>query len=270
MDENGIREELFCLSFELRTLSGFVNKGEMERWVPGFSPQQVEREHIARYSWATQFVGGKKVLDIACGVGFGSYLIAEKGNAQRVLACDIHPESIRYGSWRYRHPKVDFAARDAIANFPPNIFDVIISFETIEHLPNAMKFLENVRDALSETGRFWVSTPLSAKKIDEGPPNPFHRIEWGFEEFQRFVAEVFFIENIYIQLSRIEENGFEKGSRKIKGLIGGRAEKQKPVINPAVWDPAKTPAEKIGRKYHGYQILQCRKTKGEFLGKERE
>ena len=262
MDEKELREELFCLSFELRTLSGFVNKGEMERWVPGFSPRQVEQEHIARYLWASQFVEGKKVLDIACGTGYGSFLLAEKGNPQRVAACDLHPESIRYAAWRHKHPKVEFAARDAIADFPQGKFDIIISFETIEHLPDAKRFLQNVGEALTATGNFWVSTPLSAQDINAAPPNPFHRVEWGFEEFQRFIAEFFFIENVFVQFYRIDEDTLGKGFRKIRRLFGSEARKQIPEMSPILWDPVKIPPKKIGRKYHGYQILHCRKEKG--------
>ena len=262
MDENGIREELFCLSFELRTLSGFVNKGEMERWVPGFSPRQVEQEHIARYLWASQFVEGKKVLDVACGAGYGSYLLATKGNPQSIFACDIHPESIRYAAWRCKHPKVEFAVRDAIADFPQSKFDIIISFETIEHLPDAKRFLQNVREALTATGIFWVSTPLSAQEMNAAPPNPFHRVEWGFEDFHRLIGDFFSVESVFVQFYRLEEGALEKGSRKIRDLFGGEAQKPKLEMSPILWDPVKIPSKKMGRKYHGYQILKCRKEKG--------
>ncbi len=82
-EEHLLREEVFCLNFELRTISGLLLRSEVERWIPGFIWSWVEAEHMARYEYACSWVTGKKVLDVACGSGYGSYLMAEKVKKHR-------------------------------------------------------------------------------------------------------------------------------------------------------------------------------------------
>ncbi len=133
-DLDVLREELFCTKFELDTLAGIALNGKAERWVPMFTGLNKDEDHLCRYDVATNYVRDLCVLDIACGVGKGSQLLADKGHAKSVMGGDISADSIRYAKHRYGGPKISFREMDG-TNFHFNQeFDVVISFETIEHI----------------------------------------------------------------------------------------------------------------------------------------
>src|SRR5690606_14400181 len=71
--------------------------------------------HLERYEFAKQFLTGGKVLDCACGVGYGSHLLAESGKCDKVVGVDIDAESIKYATDRYKHPKVEFINANALS-----------------------------------------------------------------------------------------------------------------------------------------------------------
>lgn len=199
-----INEEQFCQAFEIKAMADLLIRQETERWVPGFAKPNVEIEHHNRYIWVSNFVYNQRVLDIACGVGKGSYLLVALGKASEVTGCDLEEESIQYARLRNKHPKITFTVGDAQNYFSENKFDIIVSFETIEHLENPEIFLKNMSKLLLPKGQFFISTPISKKKYDPNPENPYHRQEWGFEEFQKLTLKYFKIEKIYLQMR--EEN----------------------------------------------------------------
>lgn len=135
-----LREENFCLNYELKIFTDFVNFGRLERWVKNYADKVTEHSHIQRYELASDFVNDKIVLDMACGSGYGSYLLADKGKAKEITAIDLDAETIRYASFRNQHPNINFLQGDAMKFCRENYFDVIVSFETIEHLPDVNSF----------------------------------------------------------------------------------------------------------------------------------
>jgi 2-polyprenyl-3-methyl-5-hydroxy-6-metoxy-1,4-benzoquinol methylase len=195
-----IIEENFCLKFELDTLAEVLLRSQSERWVPGFLHTSTEYSHTERYKLACTYSQGKRVIDIACGIGKGSYMLASQGNALSVSAYDIEPEAIRYASWRNRHNKINFNVANAEKIDFINQFDLAISFETIEHLPNPDFFLKNIYNALVAGGNFIVSTPIAFGSINLEPSNPYHVQEWGFRTFQELLKPYFHIDEVYVQL----------------------------------------------------------------------
>lgn len=197
---NNLREEIFCLKFELETLSDVLLRAKSERWVPGYLFSNTEFSHLARYELACKYVNGLEVLDIACGTGKGSYMMAKNGEAKKVLGCDLDSNAIRYASNRFQLENLSYKIENAQELTFENKFDVVISFETIEHLVDYNGFLKSVNKAMKPGGLFLISTPISNIEFDSKPNNPFHIQEWGFNSFQNLLQETFTIKKIFVQL----------------------------------------------------------------------
>ncbi|QDA59355.1 class I SAM-dependent methyltransferase [Hymenobacter jejuensis] len=193
-------EENFCLKFELKTLAEVILRNESERWVPGFLHSSTEYSHIERYKLSCIYSKGKKVIDIACGVGKGSYVLAKEGGAYSVKGYDIQHDAIRYARWRNKLENVKFDFGDAEKLQAFEEFDLAVSFETVEHLKDYKAFVKNIHNSLRSDGLFLVSTPISSVAVNKNPINPYHVQEWGFKEFQKIISEYFIIEKIYVQL----------------------------------------------------------------------
>lgn len=103
----------------------------------------IRRDHVARYEFAAAMLKGKRVIDFACGVGYGAKILA--GTAKRVLAYDIDREALAYGCQNYRHARLSFAVGDASkpGKLPPA--DAAVCFETIEHLEDPRALLLALR-----------------------------------------------------------------------------------------------------------------------------
>lgn len=114
---------------------------------------------LRRYETAARYVNGKKVLDIACGVGYGSRMLRLAG-ATSVVGVDVSPETVQYAEQTYQTSGVEFICADAEQFKWNEQFDVVVSFETIEHLRHPIKFLENVHNLLISEGDLVLSLPL--------------------------------------------------------------------------------------------------------------
>lgn len=201
MDEvKQLTEEVFALKYELNTLADVLLRNESERWVPGYLYHQTEHSHIARYQLACNYSAGKTVIDIACGTGKGSHMLATVGNAESVNGFDIQPEAVRYAGWRNANPNVTFDVKNAQELGITDEYNFAVSFETVEHLPDYKAFLACISACLKQDGLFIISTPISAVDIDSKPANPYHVQEWGFLKFQEVVQSHFTIEKVFVQL----------------------------------------------------------------------
>lgn len=106
----------------------------------------VRRDHVARYEWASEYFGGegKSIIDICCGVGYGSNLLAKGGS--RVVAVDRSVEAIAYAEKHYSHDNIGFKCADVtdMKHMFIRKHDVSICFECIEHIENPMPLLKNL------------------------------------------------------------------------------------------------------------------------------
>lgn len=162
-----------------------------ERVVPGVTPDRIVRDHLERYRFAARFVRGARVLDVACGTGYGSEVLG-RGGATRVVGVDISPETIAYGATHYASRRVGFLVGDATSlAFKRAAFDVVVSFETLEHLPGVGEFLDEVGRVLAPRGVFVCSTPnrpITTNSNDPGAVStPFHVREFTAGEFLRLL-----------------------------------------------------------------------------------
>ncbi len=154
-----------------------------ERVIPGISPVEVMQEHLDRYLFVLQYVKGKRVLDVACGSGYGSQLLAKE--AKSVVGVDISPYAIEYAQTHYPADNLQYIQEDATKlPFEDDSFDVVVSFETIEHIEDYTTFLRECRRVLRQSGLFICSTPNSLISSPNGNIiNPYHVIEFSYEEF---------------------------------------------------------------------------------------
>lgn len=233
-------DELFRLSFERDTLMGMLHERKLERWVPGISYPNTEREHLARYEFVTAYTRGRHILDVACGAGGGSFYIADNG-ALSVTGVDIDEHVVRYASVRYRAKNLSFAVGDAQKELTGQ-FEVIVSFETAEHIPGFQAYLRCVKSVLVPNGIFIVSTPISKVYLDEKPANPYHVREWSLAAFRSEVSQVFEVKEVFYQLT--------KDPRRIGKTPG--------FVENAIFSERRLPGRGLfGRAYRGYQILVC-------------
>ncbi|MFH0992628.1 MAG: methyltransferase domain-containing protein [bacterium] len=172
-----------------------------ERFIPGETDPILALEHYHRYAFAEQFVKGKRVLDIACGEGYGAAHIAPF--VEMVVGIDKDAQTIERANDRYQSiQNLKFIVGDCESFSMDEKFDIVLSFETIEHLdlPSLKLFLQNVRQILHENGSLVISTP----ERDEynkyrTAPNEYHQHEFTREEFQSLLQEHFKIVRLFAQ-----------------------------------------------------------------------
>lgn len=151
-----------------------------ERMMPEFSDEATFFAHVYRYRFAAKFVRGKRVLDIASGEGYGTAALAQAG-ARSVVGVDICPEICLGARQKYG---LDVRVGDAEKiPLPDHSVDLVVSFETIEHVQNPEKFLDECVRVLAPDGRLIVSTPNREVYSEHGKHNEFHHIEFDEKEF---------------------------------------------------------------------------------------
>jgi SAM-dependent methyltransferase len=143
--------------------------------------------HLARYASAISFVKGKRVLDIACGEGYGSYLLKEAG-ALSVVGVDILETSISQAKKLFADKNLEYLVADLnkpLSVFKNHEFDIVISAETIEHLLNPEIFLETIKHLIKPDGIIILTCPNDHWYYPfDNKSNPFHIRKYSFGEFQ--------------------------------------------------------------------------------------
>src|SRR5271169_2569473 len=128
-----------------------------ERLVPGKTGEALFREHEARYIFAARFVKGMRVLDVACGSGIGTQCLLQAG-AHSCIGLDIDRAATDYARTRYKD--CIFIRCDATSLCIADAsVDVVVSFETIEHVKEQKAFLLECRRVLRPGGTLVCSTP---------------------------------------------------------------------------------------------------------------
>src|SRR5665213_1645876 len=172
-----------------------------ERFIPGVAGE-IEFEHVHRYAFACRHVAGKRVLDAACGEGYGSALLAR--TAATVAGVDIDGATLAHAAARYASvPNVAFhQASVATLPFADASVDLIASFETIEHLEAAdqPRMLAEFARVLAPRGLLILSAPNRVEYSDKrGYANPFHRHEHDRVELDELLGAHFAARRYYHQ-----------------------------------------------------------------------
>jgi len=164
-------------------------EGYPERIIPGETSGGPLISHLKRYEFARQYCGGKVVLDAACGVGYGTHYLA--GTAREVIGVDISAEALEHARNNYSTENVRFEQMDvADMRFADNSFDVVCSFETIEHLDDPEALVAQACRMLKKDGLFIVSTP-HVNETTHSPANPFHKVEYSRRDFEALLRRHF-------------------------------------------------------------------------------
>lgn len=157
-----------------------------ERLLPEhWQGELVHAEHLARYRLAAAVAPGRRVLDVACGEGYGSALMAVAG-AESVTGVDVDQATVDHV--RERHG-VDARAADIRSlPFEDGAFDLVVSFETIEHVQEPERALDELARVRAPDGHVLISTPNASEYLVE---NQYHVREFGHEEFVGLLRERF-------------------------------------------------------------------------------
>ena len=138
-------------------------------------------EHLERYNFASNYIKNKTVLELGCGNGYGTHLLMKKG-AKKIIGIDLDPKAITFANNNYSNKNIQYRSGDAeTIRLPDSSIDIVVSFETIEHVPNPKKMVQTVQKVLKQDGIFIVSTPnIQTSFMD----NPFHLKEFTPKELR--------------------------------------------------------------------------------------
>jgi 2-polyprenyl-3-methyl-5-hydroxy-6-metoxy-1,4-benzoquinol methylase len=180
-------------------------QNSLERIVPNLvarnevTGDQTLQLHLERYHYAGSHLVPGAVADVACGVGYGSHLLATKyaQGISNIKAVDIDAESIAYARAHYQHTLIDFINSDALSFVAGEPLHNIVSLETIEHLPDPQRFINHMASQLVSGGRFVASVPITPSM----DANPYHLQDFSVKRFTRmFTKTGFRVLNSYIQV----------------------------------------------------------------------
>jgi 2-polyprenyl-3-methyl-5-hydroxy-6-metoxy-1,4-benzoquinol methylase len=150
------------------------------------------RRHLVVYDWIAAQVGGKRVVDMACGEGYGSHVLAQ--TAVHVTGVDANPEAFEHASAKYAGKRVTIV-RDLIETYrEPEPVDAVVFLQTIEHVQDPAAILRHFASMLKPGGAVYVSTPNLLTLAPEGAEksdNPWHVKEYKPNEFRALCQEVF-------------------------------------------------------------------------------
>ncbi len=148
------------------------------------------RRHLVVYEWIAERCRGLNVVDMACGEGYGSDVLARR--AARVTGVDANPEAHEHARLRYSRPGVRFV-RELIDRYEEPC-DAVVFLQTIEHVEDPHAVLEHLRGMLRPGGTAYVSTPNVLTLAPEGADrsgNPWHVHEYRAEEFRELCQSSF-------------------------------------------------------------------------------
>lgn len=159
-----------------------------ERMIPFVSDYATQATHWQRYLYFRPWYEDAMVIDAACGEGYGTNFASVFATA--ATGFDVSAEATSHAQQMYPHAQ--FITQD-VCDADYSSANLVMSFETIEHLPDPEKFLEAVKAC---PGRIVISTPNRKlydpnAKLEDQPSNPYHTIEWTAEEFAELIQKYF-------------------------------------------------------------------------------
>jgi len=179
-----------------------------ERQAP-IEVKEAEPSHLARYEFALKFISsGDNVLDAPCGSGYGTKVIASR--AAEVGGLDIHQGAVEHAREFFKSSNSFFSVgnmENMTEAFPTDgAFDVIVSFEGIEHVNSAEAVLDEMARVLKKDGKLIISTPRKPHG------SPYHTREYSLDEFQKLLSEKF---NINQMFGQTYTNIFDLNERRV-------------------------------------------------------
>ena len=158
--------------------------------------------HLGRYHWAKQVLSSlspSSVLDIACGMGYGSYILAKDLDRTSVVGADYDPRGVDIARSTYREENLSYVQgnivtwerSDGSSTAPLGVFDAIVSFDTIEHLLHREIALIRMAENLASDGVLLLSTPCGCQMTQLNPGWEHHKIEYSHLDLRNLLSRFF-------------------------------------------------------------------------------
>lgn len=171
--------------------SSRLDPDSLERLVPDeleagdVTGQEALRISVERYEFAARYARPGRLLDLACGVGYGTRLLTDRApQVEDALGVDLSEATIAYAGRRYANVRTRYRACDAMGFEDPDGFDTVVSIETIEHLAHPRRFVEHLVSLLRPGGVLIASVP-STPSVDA---NPHHLQDFTERSFRGLFA----------------------------------------------------------------------------------
>lgn len=166
-----------------------------ERYIPGLAgwPESARRMFEANYTWASSLASDKTVLDCACGSGYGSAILAAR--ARTVVGADVDPRMVEHARQTYADAGVRFEQFSITEiPYPDGYFDLVVSFDTIEHVRDDHRVLLELKRVTRADGAIVLSTPLANYPKEQGEPDLWdatHVREYSAYEWLHLLGQYF-------------------------------------------------------------------------------
>jgi SAM-dependent methyltransferase len=180
------------------------------------------RRHLVVYRWIAERCRGLDVVDLACGEGYGTDVLA--GRAASVTGVDANPEAHEHARLKYTRPGVRFV-RDLVESFDEPC-DAVVFLQTIEHVQDPREVLDHLRSMLRPGGTAYVSTPnvLTLAPDGEQSGNPWHVKEYRAGEFRELCegsfGDVELLGLFHARKLRLHELAIERGWDALHARLG--------------------------------------------------
>jgi ubiquinone/menaquinone biosynthesis C-methylase UbiE len=178
----------------METLERKIGEGSFVGFKKPKTPEEIVEyfKHIYAYKYASDFVENKLVLDLGCGVGYGTNELSNK--ASLAIGIDIWKEGIRYAHKKYNQSHFLIASALNLP-FRDSCFNIVTSFQVIEHIEkkNVIQYLHEIKRVLKNGGMLIISTPNRKLRLlpFQKPWNPDHKKEYDAKELDRIIKKVF-------------------------------------------------------------------------------
>lgn len=193
-----------------------------ERLIPEDTQTPIHQIQVLRHLFVYEHVRsrlnpGDIVLDLGFGEGYGTSLLAP--NCHEIVGVDVEQKVVDYANKRYRTDNCHFEKYHGQSlPFDENYFDIVVSFQVIEHIDDESGFISEIYRVLKPGGRFLLTTPNKATRLKPGqkPFNRFHKREYYSHELQKVLSQKFSNVNIWgvsatAEIHRIEFERIKRG-----------------------------------------------------------
>jgi 2-polyprenyl-3-methyl-5-hydroxy-6-metoxy-1,4-benzoquinol methylase len=175
-----------------------------------------QKDHIARYIFAAGYVEGGGILDLGCGAGYGLDFLSRRSAS--AVGVDISSSALIFAKRSYKG-NFEISLQDASSlGFRDDTFDIVVSFEVIEHLRRVQSYLSDVRRVLKPGGLFIVSTPNKTLMSPgrKSPIRKWHKREFYYHEFEALLKHYFV--GVYVLGERVSDPFWQNRLRRIGKL----------------------------------------------------
>jgi SAM-dependent methyltransferase len=145
--------------------------------------------HKFTYEYIKQYTKNRTVIDIGCGMGYGSRILSE--NAKEVIGIDINNEAINYCKKNYKSENLSFIRSDVFLLEEDSKYDIAVTFQVIEHIENISEFCDKLKNIVKIGGTIFISTPNIPLDQKIRNRNKYHINEMTYQEFKNILENKF-------------------------------------------------------------------------------